>query len=194
MGPYYVTALVSLIGRVSSVSAMSKITFPQREITSEPQYGKFIDVKTPTHIVGSMQFDNGAIGSILTSFDVWGTQLPRLEIYGTEGSLAAHDPNNFGPDPKKPGGFVHVKSGRKKTWKKMPLTHGYSFQNRGIGLADMADAIIHDRPHRANGAITFHTLEIMEGLLKAAELRREIAIKSAFEKPEAFSPNGHQEI
>ena len=36
MGPYYLTALVNLLGAVASISGMTKSTFSQRTITSEP--------------------------------------------------------------------------------------------------------------------------------------------------------------
>jgi len=105
MGPYYLTALVNMMGPVERVSGCTRITFPQRTITSEKKYGKVIDVETPTHVTGIMEFKNGAVGHITTSFDVWGARLPNIEIYGTEGSLSVPDPNGF-------GGTVLYKRGR----------------------------------------------------------------------------------
>ena len=96
MGPYYLTALVNLVGPIRRVTSMARITFPERLITSEPKKGKKIIVETPTHIAGIMEFANGAIGTITTSFDVYGGRLPRIEIYGTKGTLAVPDPNGFG--------------------------------------------------------------------------------------------------
>ena len=71
MGPYYVTALVNMMGPVERVSGSAKITFKERLITSQPKNGTKIKVATPTHIAGIMDFKNGAIGTIITSFDVW---------------------------------------------------------------------------------------------------------------------------
>jgi len=96
MDPYYLTALISLMGPVRRVTGSTKITFPKRIITSQSNYGKTIKVNTPTHIAEIMDFANGAIGTITTSFDVWDARLPKIEIYGSEGTLSTPDPNNFG--------------------------------------------------------------------------------------------------
>jgi predicted dehydrogenase len=100
MGPYYLTALVSLMGPIRRVTGSARITFPERLITSQPKYGTKITVDVPTHVAGIMDFESGAIGTILTSFDVWGSQLPRIEIYGSAGSMIVPDPN------KTAGGLV----------------------------------------------------------------------------------------
>ncbi len=88
MGPYYLTALVSLIGPVHRVAGSARISTPDRIITSEPKRGEKIHVETPTHVAGTLDFLSGAIGTLITSFDVWAHSLPRIEIYGSEGTLA----------------------------------------------------------------------------------------------------------
>ena len=94
MGPYYLTTLVHLIGPVKKVSGSARLTFPERKITSMPRNGEQIKVEVPTHVTGTLEFENGAIGTMITSFDVWGHGLPHLEIYGTEGSLRVPNPNH----------------------------------------------------------------------------------------------------
>jgi predicted dehydrogenase len=96
MGPCYLTALVSLIGPVRRVAGATRITFPERTITSRPHSGETITVNTATHVAGLMDVANGAIGTIITTFDVWAASLPPMEIYGTQGSLSVPDPNGFG--------------------------------------------------------------------------------------------------
>ena len=109
MGPYYLTALVNLMGPISRVTGSARITFPERIITSQPKYGKRIKVEAPTHVAGVMDFANGAVGTIITTFDVWAANLPRIEIYGTEGSLVVPDPNTF-------GGAVMVRRAGAQEW------------------------------------------------------------------------------
>jgi predicted dehydrogenase len=116
MGPYYLTALVNLIGPVRRVTGSARITFPQRTITSEPLNGTVIDVEVPTHVAGVMDFENGAIGTIIQSFDVSGHSLPNIQIHGSEGSLWVPDPNSFGGP---------VRLYRNGEWEEVPLTHGY---------------------------------------------------------------------
>lgn len=176
MGPYYLTALVSMLGPVRRVTGSTAVTYPTRTITSQPKYGQTITVNTPTHVAGVLDFAAGAVGTIITSFDVWGANLPLLEIYGTEGSLSLPDPNGF-------GGPVRVRQARTSTWNEIPLSHGYSDNNRGIGVADMAYALRSGRPHRANGELAYHVLDIMHAFHDASREDRHIAVQSSCERP-----------
>ncbi|MDR0497859.1 MAG: Gfo/Idh/MocA family oxidoreductase, partial [Treponema sp.] len=92
MGPYYITALVSLLGPIVRVSGSTKKSFETRTISSEPLNGEVINVDVPTHIAGVMDFANGTVGTIITSFDIYSHTLPLLEIYGSEGTLRLPDP------------------------------------------------------------------------------------------------------
>lgn len=177
MGPYYLTALVSLLGPVARVSGSAQSAFPERTITSEKKYGKRIPVETPTHIAGVLDFRDGAVATLVTSFDVWAADLPPIEIYGTEGSLSVPDPNNF-------GGTVRVRRMGAKEWSAVPLSHGFSENSRGIGVADMAAAIAAGRPHRANGDLAYHVLDVMQGFLDASRDSAYYRPESAVERPE----------
>ncbi len=176
MGPYYLTALVSLMGPVKRISGATRITFPERVITSQPKYGKVVTVETPTHIAGIMEFANGAVGTIVTSFDVWAHQMPCIEIYGTEGSLSVPDPNGF-------GGPVRVRRMGASEWSAIPLTHGFAENSRGIGVADMAAAIEAGRPQRCSAELAFHVLDLMEGFHDAAREGRHYELESVCERP-----------
>jgi predicted dehydrogenase len=180
MGPYYLTALVHLLGPVRRVTASARITFPERTITSEPKYGQVIKVDVPTHVAGVLDFAGGAVGTIVTSFDVWGGNVPRIEIYGTAGTLSVPDPNTF-------GGPVRLRpSGKNAEWQDIPLAFNYDKNSRGLGVADMAHAIQSGRPHRASGELTYHVLDIMVALHEASELDRHIYLTSSCRRPEPF--------
>lgn len=176
MGPYYLTALVSLLGPVARVSGSAQSAFPERTITSEKKYGRRIPVETPTHVAGVLDFREGAVATLVTSFDVWAAELPPIEIYGTEGSLSVPDPNNF-------GGTVRVRRMGAKEWSPVPYTHGFSENSRGIGVADMAAGIAADRPHRASGDLAFHVLDVMQGFLDASRESASYCPKSSVERP-----------
>ena len=180
MGPYYLTAMVNLMGPVRSVSGSARITFPTRTITSEPKRGKVITVETPTHLAGVLDFANGAIGTLVTSFDVWAANVPIIEIYGTEGSLAVPDPNGFGGTPRV---HRHGEDG----WRDVPLPEGSESRQRGIGVADMAAAIAAGRAHRASGDLAFHVLDIMQGYLDTAASGKRYDLESTVERPAALS-------
>lgn len=176
MGPYYLTALVTLLGPAVSVTAVTRTTFPERLITSEPKQGKRITVETPTHLAGMIEFKNGAMATMITSFDVWRADLPCIQIHGTDGSLNVPDPNTFGGDVKlfQPGDA---------DWRMVPSVHAYGNQSRGLGLADMAAAIQSGRPHRVNGTLAYHVLDIMQAFLDSGESRARVDLDSGCERP-----------
>ena len=176
MGPYYLTALVNLMGPVRRATGSARITFPQRLITSEPKNGTVIDVDVPTHVAGVLDFQNGAVATIITTFDVWAAELPRIEIYGTEGSLSVPDPNTF-------GGPVRVRRRDQKEWMEVPLTHGYAENSRGLGVADLAYALRSGRPARASGELTYHVLDIMHAIHDASRDGRHVVLESTCSAP-----------
>jgi len=177
MGPYYLTALVSMIGPVAEAAGMNNITFPQRTITSEPKKGKKVDVEVPTHVTGLLRFENGAIGNIITTFDVWGSTLPRIEIYGSEGTLSVPDPNTF-------GGPVKIRTHRSDAWQEVPLTHGFAENSRGAGVSDLANAAASGRINRANGDLAYHVLDLMHAFHDASASGSYYDVPSRCDKPQ----------
>ncbi|MNS67147.1 putative oxidoreductase YcjS [compost metagenome] len=155
MGPYYLTALVQLLGPIKRVAGITGKALTERTITSSKKYGQTIPVGIPTHIAGTLEFEQGAIVTMITSFDIFGeSTLPPIEIHGTGGSILVPDPNTF-------GGTVKYRKAGDSEWISQPLVEGYSSDSRGIGTADMADALLHNRQHRANGELAYHVLEAM---------------------------------
>ncbi|GHO42467.1 dehydrogenase [Ktedonospora formicarum] len=176
MGPYYLTALISMLGPVRRVSGTTRITFPERLITSQPFAGQKINVQTPTHVVGNLDFVSGAIATVTTSFDIWSHEHPLIEIYGSEGSISVPDPNTF-------GGTVKVRRAGDREWTDVPLTHGNTENSRGIGVADMAHAIRKGTQHRANGEMAYHVLDIMQSIHESSNEGRHIELSSTCERP-----------
>ena len=176
MGPYYLTALAALIGPVKRVTGSTRITFPERTITSKPKQGQKITVRVPTHVVGVMDFANGAIGTIITSFDVWQHSMPRIEIYGAKGSLLVPDPNSF-------AGPVMLAKAVDNDWSDIPLAHSYADQSRGLGVADMVSAIRSGRSHRASGELAYHVLDIMHAIHDASDAGAHVALQSTCARP-----------
>jgi predicted dehydrogenase len=179
MGPYYLTTLVNLLGSVARVSGSARMGTKQRTITSEPLNGAVIDVEVPTHIAGVLDFAGGAVGTLITSFDVYSHTLPFIEIYGTEGTLRVPDPNTF-------GGPVFVKRFREEQWSEIPLLKNYPENSRGIGITDMAEAIEAGRPHRASAELAFHVLDLMQGIHEASASGKYYKVKSKCKRPEAL--------
>jgi predicted dehydrogenase len=164
------------MGPVKRVSGSTAITFPEREISSEPKRGTMIQVNTPTHVAATLDFASGAIGTVVMSFDVWGHSLPPIQIHGTTGSLNVPDPNGFG------GPVQALRAGT--GWTDVPLTHGYAENSRGLGVADMAVAMRTGRKARAGGDITFHVLDVMHAVHEASERGVAIELQSSCQMPE----------
>lgn len=175
MGPYYLTALVNLLGPVKRVAGITAVSFPERTITSQPKAGTKVRVETPTHLTGALEFANGAVITIIQSFDVWHHRLPIMELYGSEGSMGLPDPNGF-------GGPVLVRAAGEKEWRELPLTHSDKVA-RGIGPADLAQGVLTGRPHRVSGDLAFHVLEVMLAFEASSTSGKHVAIQSTCERP-----------
>jgi predicted dehydrogenase len=177
MGPYYLTALVSLMGPAGRVYGSTKASFPRREISSQPKHGQVITVNTPTHVAGIVDFRNGATATIVTSFDVWAAEVPRIEVYGSEGTLSVPDPNTF-------GGPVRLRKPGAREWSEVPLVEGRAENDRGIGVRDMALALRSGGPHRANGDLAYHVLEVMHSFFESSDSGRRVELESTCDRPE----------
>ncbi|MFD2815750.1 Gfo/Idh/MocA family protein [Paracoccus aerius] len=176
MGPYYITAMVNLLGPVRAVSGMASRLRASRTIASGPRAGESIPVDARTHVAGVMEFENDALIQIATSFDVPAHGHTPLELYGTTASMKIPDPNRFdgqvmlsGPDG----------------WQAVPSDHDFGGDNhRALGLADMADAILTGRPHRASGDLALHVLDVIASLLQSARTGRTVTLTSTCARPE----------
>ncbi len=175
MGPYYLTALIHLLGPVRRLTSSARISFPERTATAREVYGHKITVEVPTHVVGVLDFASGAVGTLITSFDTWSHHLPIIEVYGSEGSLSVPDPNTF-------GGSILLRRWDENTWHEVPHTHSTEV-GRGIGAADMAYGIRYGRPHRPSGDLAFHVLDIMESLYQASAEGRHLTPVTTCERP-----------
>ena len=110
------------------------------------------------------------------SFEVWGSRIPHIEVFGTAGTISVPDPNRFS-DP------VEILLSSDQEWTTVGPLAGYADAARGYGLADMARAIATDRPHRASGELAFHVLEIMDAIARSGESQETIELSSTVERP-----------
>lgn len=181
MGPYYLTALLNLLGPVKRVTGISSIAIPERTITSQPKKGKKIQVETPDQVLGLMEFQNGTAGTLLTSFATkfrtYDDKQP-ITLYGTEGTLRIPDPNQF-------DGPVHIKTVRDAEWREVASTAltGYT---RATGLADMAYAIRSGRPARCDLTQAFTVLDLMQGFQDSSDSGRAYEPKLSYTRPAAM--------
>jgi predicted dehydrogenase len=189
IGPYPVTQLVNLIGPVESVVAHTSRGFATRTVTSEPRRGEVIEVEVPTMVNAALAFANGANVGLMVGWDVWKHARMPIELYGSEGTLLNPDPNFFGGTPRL--------SEQNGDWQDLPIeAHPFGAPNRELrsglmvadyrmlGVLDMARAIREGRPHRANGDLALHVLEVLEALERSALEGRRVRIETICERPE----------
>ncbi|KXU38116.1 oxidoreductase [Cephaloticoccus primus] len=194
LGPYYVSNLVQLLGPVKRVSGFTSMATNTRTVTAEPNKGKVIPVETPTNIHATLEFAQGAVITLITSWDVWEHGMEPMALFGTEGTIHIPDPNMFGGEIR----VMRTASDDRKVttveqWEH-PLSkpnHGASSANyRCAGLTDMAQAIVAGRPHRCNGDFALHVIDIMTGILRAGEEGRVVEMQTTCER---FAPLGPDE-
>ncbi|MDQ2655081.1 MAG: Gfo/Idh/MocA family oxidoreductase [Chloroflexota bacterium] len=176
MAPYYLTALVSLLGPVRRVTGSARASFAERVLGSPGREGERIPVETPTHLAAVLDFAAGPIATLVTSFDVWASEAPRLEVYGSEGTLSVPDPNTF-------GGPVRLRRAGDEAWEELPISLPWDTNSRGLGLADLCASLRSGAPHRASGDLALHVLEIMHAVGAASETGAHITIQTAPERP-----------
>jgi predicted dehydrogenase len=172
MGPYYLTALVHFFGGIDSVTASARKSLETRVAKS----GERIPVNTPTHVSANLEFASGVMATLLVSFDMQHSTLPRFELYGSSGTLLAPDPNTFGGD-------VQLRTDAVSGWVTEPLTRPYQENSRGLGLADMMRAIAENRAHRASLDLSLHVLEAMHAVLRSAESGQRVRLETTCVQP-----------
>lgn len=184
IGPYYFTTLVQCFGSVTGVAAMGSMALPQRVIGSGPRAGETFDVHVPTYVGVQMRFEGGQVAQGVLSFQ---SPLPRsgfVEVSGTDAVIALPDPNTF-------GGEVRIRRSDSDDWETARVTEARA--RRGTGVVEMARAIRNDVPHRADGELIYHVLDIMcatdEAVASGGYVTVESRVKPADLLPQDWDPH-----
>jgi predicted dehydrogenase len=174
MGPYYLTAIVALLGPIQRVAGFASMRPFERTIEIGPRRGEAFTATTPTHASATMELAHGATANLIASFEARDQYICDMAIYGTEGVLLLPDPNAF-------GGSVRIKRGG---WEDVPYASRGAADARGIGLHDMVEAIAIGAPHRASGRLGAHIVDVARSILLSAGEGRIVDVASTVGKPE----------
>ncbi len=174
MGPYYVTALVSLLGPVRRVSASARTTFRVRPVTGGPRVGELLDVEVPTHVAALLELESGAVATLVTSFDCW-DDVSSIELWGTDGTLLLPDPNGYEGIVRRRGRELNG------NWETTGVAE--ETYRRGIGVVEMARAVRRGESPRASGELAFHVLDTLLAVLESADAGVVTEIGSRCERP-----------
>lgn len=166
LAPYYLTAIVSLLGPIASVAGFAETPTPERTLGAGLRAGETIAVEVPTHAAVVLRLAQGALATLTVSFEARGQYLSGLVVHGTEGSLELPDANGFGGD-------VVLRRSRDDA-EPVPYASRGAQETRGLGLEELVEAFEAGRPHRANGELGLHVLEAAEAAVHAAEEQRVI--------------------
>lgn len=159
LGPYYLSALVHLLGSFTRVTALGTRAQETRAIAKGPRAGTTFPVEVPTHVAVLAEFDSGATATIVLSFE---SPLRRelIEITGTEATLEVPDPNEFG------GVLRIVPPANEDATSVAADPAGFG---RGLGVLDMARAIRAGIRPRASGSLGYHVLDVMVAIEGSAD-------------------------
>ena len=198
MGPYYITALVNLLGPAKKVTGTIIQGQKYRTIGIGPKKGKKFKVECPTTYLSTITFKNDTVIRLTLSFDVIAHQRNHIELYGEKGSMIVPDPNMFGGSvltcnklgdnwkefktTKMPLGRINIRTQSSRA-NETPTNANY----RGVGLSEMAYSIENKRKHLCNGEISLHVLDIITSIMKAAKSGKIQYIESFCAKPKKFS-------
>ena len=174
IGPYYLTALAQFFGAVRSVAAIGSKSREKRTIGSGPKAGQEFDVTVPSQYAVLVRYESGQSATMIYSFDS-AVKRTLLEITGTEGTLQVPDPNQF-------DGEIKVRRRDDEDFQLVDSTEEVS--SRGTGALDMARAIREGRPHRAQGALAYHVLDVMAAISEADERDEVVPVQSTVQKPD----------
>ena len=168
IAPYYLTALVSLLGPIESVAAFAETPTPQRTLGAGARAGDVIEVEVPTHAAAVLRMQSGPLATLAVSFETRGQYVSGLTVYGTGGLLTLPDANAFTGDV-----VLRRVDGEDET---VPYDARGAEETRGIGLEELGRALAEGRSHRANAELALHVLEVAEAVVASAEERRFVAL------------------
>jgi predicted dehydrogenase len=175
MGPYYLSAIVALLGPIRRVAGFASLHRPERRIMIGPRAGEEFPVLTPTHTTATMELAGGVTANLVASFDATDRYVCDFFVHGTAGDLSLPDPNAF-------EGALEIRRGR-ADWEPVTYASRGARETRGIGLADLAEAIAEGGDHRATGQLGLHVVDVARGILRSAEEGRAIEIETTTPRP-----------
>jgi predicted dehydrogenase len=175
MGPYYLTAIVALLGPVARVAGFASTPTPSRVIRVGPRAGSSFEVETQTHVSAVLELDSGVTANLVASFEATDRYVCDLEIHGREGVLGLPDPNAF-------EGPLRLRRNR-GDWEEVAYAARGAREARGIGVQDLCEAVAEGREPRASGRLGAHVVDVARSVLEAAAEGRTLPVATRAERP-----------
>jgi predicted dehydrogenase len=173
VGVYPLMILTTIFGPARRVTGFGKVLYPDR-VTKE---GLPFQIDTPDFVVAVIEFANGTIARLTTSFYVsHHSQQHGIEFHGDEGSLFLSNWHNFN------GRVEFAKFAQ--PYAAIPLVkEPFKGLEWCRGILDIADAIADDRPHRVTGVQAAHVVDILCAVKASFEEGHVVEVNSTFPQP-----------
>jgi predicted dehydrogenase len=186
-GVYYLTALVSLLGPVDRVAAIAQNRAQKRVniIPDSPEYGKEFTYDNEGQVFAVLQLESGVAGNFALNGESNIEDITEFIIYGTKGILKLANPNEFGGEVR----FIPNAMGTNPE-QVLPDHFAYSENSRGVGVSEMADAILNGRPNRASKEMAYHVLDVISQIMLSSESGMFEKVTSTCSVPETFVDGG----
>lgn len=176
MGPYYLSALVSILGPIARVAAVGGQGRTTRTVQAGDRAGTEFPVSVTTFVHALTQFEQGGVGQSVFSFESPLARMGIVEVTGTEGTIMIPDPNTFGGDVKVTGVPTFAMLGRETEWRTLDPVGVEA--GRGLGVLDLARAIRGGVPHIASGELGYHVLDAMVSIEESVGSGRFVEVES----------------
>lgn len=186
-GVYYLTALVNVLGPVDRVAGIVQNHSPIRvnTIPNSPEFGEKFEYLNESQVTAVLQMENGVAGSFALNGDSNLQDMAYFRIYGTKGMLKLTDPNGFGGD------VIFIPNSLEGLKEQvLENTFAYSENSRGVGVSEMADAILSGRKNRAAKETAYHVLDIISQIMKSSETGAFEKVESTCTIPVPFTDGG----
>lgn len=182
MGCYYLASLINLLGGIKRACGFSQIRGANDRLYANPKnpdYGKVMKIESPNNACGVLEFENGALVSLMTSSEGV-NDTNYFTLFGTKGTIRLIDPNCFDGDV-----FVSTGIGAEA---RLPVTHTLKL-SRGAGVADMCYAIKNNREPRCSFERAIHMLEAGCAIMFSAESGRYHEMETSCTRPAPLAQN-----
>ncbi len=175
VGIYYLTALLSILGPIELAAGFyaQNVHEDEHNDPSKPNYEEKYSVNSETIMSAAVRFSSGVLGTMMFNSDGIFPEQSELMLCGTEGVLTMGNPNDF-------GGKVYLQAKGNENRIELPCIYGFSGNERGLGVAEMAWAIRSKRPCRANKEMAYHALDVLHGIIESCQTSQFKKIDSSF--------------
>lgn len=174
LGVHGLSQITSILGPVRRLTALSGRTSPVRHFTEGPFKGNRIDVEIDDNSLLLLDFGDATFAFLDATYCVPASMAPRLEIFGSDGTLAVVMQMVEGRLET----HLHLYRAEEKSWHEVEMEPASPV--RDLGVLHLVESMLAGEPHLLTGEHGRHLVEIMTLAPVAAQEGRAVEIESRF--------------